>query len=39
MPSYISAYYTEAVYAWWDALTGAGYQGRVRYEGERLAER
>lgn len=39
MPSYISAYDTEAVYAWWDAPTGAGYQGRVRYEGEQLAER
>ena len=38
MPSYISAYDTEAVYAWWDAPTGAGYQGRISYEGERLAE-
>lgn len=39
MSSYISAYDTEAVYAWWDAPTGPGYQGRVRYEGEWLAER
>ena len=38
MPSYISAYDTEAVYAWWDAPTGPGYQGRISYEGERLAE-
>ena len=38
MPSYISAYDTEAVYAWWDAPTESGYQGRISYEGERLAE-
>ena len=38
MPSYISAYDTEAVYAWWDAPTRPGYRGRVRYERERLAE-
>lgn len=38
MPSYISAYDTEAVYAWWDAPTRPGYQGRISYEGERLAE-
>ena len=38
MPSYISAYDTEAVYAWWDVPTGPGYQGRISYEGERLAE-
>ncbi|MDE2810433.1 MAG: polysaccharide deacetylase family protein, partial [Gemmatimonadota bacterium] len=38
MPSYISAYDTEAVYAWWDAPTEPGYQGRISYEGERLAE-
>ena len=38
MPSYISAYDTEAVYAWWDAPAGPGYQGRISYEGERLAE-
>lgn len=38
MPSYISAYDTEAVYAWWDAPAGPGYQGRISYEGERLDE-
>ncbi|NKB67355.1 MAG: hypothetical protein GKR89_09870 [Candidatus Latescibacteria bacterium] len=38
MSFYISAYDTEAVFAWWEKPTGPDYAGYVSYQGERLEE-